>query len=686
MKVGDKCEIVLEEWLAKKNSVGTLLAGTIVAQTDRAVRVEVVTVLRQPPASGDSIPCRLCHRPLTEEASRSIGYGPDCAVSLGLGNKFIRDLRRSLTRDEVQAAEKATRQVLWLPLSKITLLPFGMGVVKEAEAKKEQAQARREAVAEVRSEAKSVALNMQHLEVSDEPMEIPLPIGFELRPYQWRGVRFMVDQRRVLNADLMGLGKSVMGALFMLEATRRLMEEGRDGPCAVVCPPVMVLTWKRELERWWQGVRVQTLKGYTAKIDPKADVYVLPWSILASGYEPRLGPDGKPLTQLIKTKDGSVKRKIVYDNSRVVMTKTALGVMAQQPSVIVGDESHKIKGERTQVSLGMQQFVMPASYVALMSGTFVLNRANELGTPLEVLDLLDTEFGGKDKFETEFCNKQLTWQGIKGGGRRKVFKYLPPTSSMLIELHKRLTPHMIRRRTEDVIKDMPPMTLSRVVVELSNREEYDDFEQEIAELPPMERLGKLSQLRQLCGIGKIPAMIEWIENFLECDEKLVVFATHRAVQRALLERFEKHNPAVILGQSEGGTVKKNQAQMDRFQQEPSCLLAICSTGAAREGITLTAAANLLMTELEWVPGVMDQAWKRVHRIGQKDPVTIWNLAAEESMDDTLMEKMATKRIISGEILDGRGEVLEEQLIKQAVIGDLVRRVSRRKKRSKKEAA
>lgn len=688
MKPGDRVEVFVPRWLAERNGIGTLISGTILNRTDKAIRIDAVSVMRRPPSGDDgAVPCRFCNRPLTEEASISLGYGPDCAVQhLGFGNKQIRDLKRALTRKELQAAEAATRQTLWLPLSSIKIVPFGTSALKEAEVRAEQERRRRELVAQVKDQAVAVADSMRHEEVTTDPLPIPLPLDCEPRPYQWRGARFMADAKRAFNWDLMGLGKTIQGILFMMEATRRLADEGRDGPCVVICPPVMVKTWVREIEKWWQGVRVQALKGWSAKINPKAHVYVMPWSVLSSGWEPKIGPDGRPLTQLVKGKDGKVTRKVVPDTSRVKLSGTARGVLEQSASVIVGDEAHNAKNPDAQRSRAAKLMSLPAAYVALMTGTAVLNRPQELTTQLDIADLLDEHFDGRDRFEVDFCNKQLKDQYIKGGGVRKVFKFEPPTGRQLVELHKRLTPFVIRRRTEDVIKDMPPMTLSRVVVDLDNRAEYDAFEAEIAALPPMARLGKLAQLRQLCGVGKIPSMIEWIENFLECDEKLVVFATHRQVQRALLEHFEKWKPARILGQSEGGSVNRNQKEMDRFQQDPDCLLAVCSTGAAREGITLTAAANLLMTELEWVPGIMDQAWKRVHRIGQKDPVTIWNLAAEDSMDDTLMEKMANKRLISGEILDGQGEVLDEAVIKQAVVEDLVRRVARRRRAKKKEEA
>lgn len=333
-----------------------------------------------------------------------------------------------------------------------------------------------------------------------------------------------------------------------------------------------------------------------------------------------------------------------------------------------------------QRSLALQRLGQAVEHTAALTGTAVLNRASELITQLDLLGILDREFGGRDQFEIEFANKQLIKQPIGRGRYVRRWDYKPATGAQLVELHQRLIPYVIRRRTEDVLKDMPPLTVSRVTVELANRADYDALEEEIAALPPQLRMGKRMQLRQLCGIGKIPSAIEWVENFLECDEKLIVFANHQAIQLELIEHFKQSNPVALLGRSLGSTDKKRAEGIDRFQNDPACLLAICSSGAAREGITLTASANILDVELEWTPGIQDQKWARARRLGQVDPVTVWVLAAEESMDDTLLGLLADKRRITGEVLDGRGEVLDEELIARAVIKDLVARVARRKRK------
>jgi SWI/SNF-related matrix-associated actin-dependent regulator 1 of chromatin subfamily A len=682
MQVGDRLDVIVTDRdFARSKGLGQLLTGELVHETDQAYKVRVATILRPPPADGEVVPCRLCDRPLTEPASVSIGYGPDCMVRIGLTNKFVRDLARPLTRDEQRAAMRSILQVVWLPKAKVEVMPQGTSALRELELKKQQK----------RQQPRPVMPNMAAIAdayPSDPLPSVLLALDKDLRGYQWRDVRFALDKRNSYNGSEPGAGKTPVGGVFLIEAMRRLREAGRDAPGLILCPPVMLLVWEQWFKEWTQGYRVQILKGYTARIDPKADIYLVAYSALASGWEQLTDGKGTPLWHEVEQKDGTLKRKPVVDPDRVRLSDTARGLVDLMPGAAVCDEFHYCKGwsnQRTQAAL---QLLQPTEYLLAMSGTMIMNRPQEAGPQLEALGYLDSVFGGRENYEVRWCGKTLKKMRVTGKNGRKVTKrvwdFEKPTGETLVDLHEKLKGFYVRHKKVDVAPELPPLELARVPVELGNRAEYERLEAEVAELPPMARLGMLGKLRQLCGIGKIPSAIEWVENFLECDEKLVVFAYHQAVQQALIEHFAKQwkdrEPLHILASD---SMKDRQKAITAFQSDPSQLLIVCSLGAAREGVTLTAASNLLMIELDWVPGVLTQAWNRIHRHGATgDRITVWTTFAPESIDQTMTEKLVTKRLVTGEVLDGEGEVLDEKEVQASALRDLMVRVSRRKKKAK----
>jgi SNF2 family DNA or RNA helicase len=82
----------------------------------------------------------------------------------------------------------------------------------------------------------------------------------------------------------------------------------------------------------------------------------------------------------------------------------------------------------------------------------------------------------------------------------------------------------------------------------------------------------------------------------------------------------------------GETDSKERADIeDAFQRGE--IQVLVGTSAMREGITLTAADTAHFLERAWVPAWNAQAEDRLHRIGQRDPVTIYIYEAENTVDD-----------------------------------------------------
>jgi SWI/SNF-related matrix-associated actin-dependent regulator of chromatin subfamily A-like protein 1 len=458
--------------------------------------------------------------------------------------------------------------------------------------------------------------------------------------------------KRALIGDTMGLGKSCQAIATTIRA-HYLLRDQFPGlkviPSVVVTTATMKAQWRAELAQWWPTARVQVLSGLKDKLEKNRDVYIVNYDVLASGFVS--DPDtNQPLAQVVLSPAGSA-------------------LCALPKAVMVLDESHYIRSPSSQRTLAALELGRNAHYKLLLTGTAILNRPVELIPQLDFLGYLDPVFRGEQAFKWRYCAPT-----VRNLGRgRRVWDY--SGASNLDELHAKLQDFTIRRRKADVAWQLPPKRFARITVELSNRAEYDALEAAVEAAPPEVRVGMLSRIRQACGRGKLLAAREWITAFLEADpdEKLVVFAHHREVQDVLLRAFP--DAVRVLG-SDSGPARAEAVR--GFQRDPSVRLIICSLMAGKEGITLTAAANMLMVEFDWVPGNLEQAHDRIHRIGQAaELVTIWTLAAEDSLDGKLDELLRAKRVVTGSVLDGQANVLTEANVKMAAIADLLRRVKAR---------
>ena len=100
-------------------------------------------------------------------------------------------------------------------------------------------------------------------------------------------------------------------------------------------------------------------------------------------------------------------------------------------------------------------------------------------------------------------------------------------------------------------------------------------------------------------------------------------------------------------------------------------MLVCSTVAAKEGLTLTAADTVLFVEREWVPGWEEQAEDRVNRIGQDaETVHAIYLSVANTIDEKFDAVIEEKRKVVQAILDG-GEVGKRDGIAKSLLKSMV---------------
>lgn len=303
-----------------------------------------------------------------------------------------------------------------------------------------------------------------------------------------------------------------------------------------------------------------------------------------------------------------------------------------------------IKGKGTA---GLQAIAKPIPYFMALSGTPILNRPEEIWTLLNML--LPGMFPSYWKFVKRYCAARPTPWGWDVSGR-----------SNTKELHALLKETvLIRRMTVDVLKELPPIRRTAVPVAITNRKEYEackaEFDMWMAQskggpsIPTANALARLSALDQITALGKMSAAKEWIENFLEQEDKLVVFAFHKNIINALKELFPDIS-RVIDGSV---SLPLRHEHVKAFQTDPSVRLMIGNYKAAGEGLTMTAAHTTLFIEFPWTPGGCSQAEKRVHRIGQVDSVMGYYMVGEDTVDEKRCKILHRKQKVLDAVLEGK---------------------------------
>jgi SWI/SNF-related matrix-associated actin-dependent regulator 1 of chromatin subfamily A len=443
----------------------------------------------------------------------------------------------------------------------------------------------------------------------------------DLYPYQKEGVNFFQTRGgRALLGDEMGLGKTPQTISWL-----QLRKELR--PVVVVCQSSMKYKWAKEFTDWTGEKNIAILEGRSNKKEQKRyfkKINIINYEILPAWKE-------------------SIKKHL-------------------KPVVIVFDEVQYIKNPSAKRTRASKSICNGCPHIIMLSGTPAENRVAELYTPISILD--PSLLGSSRQFQKYYCDDGDELNQDK-----------------MQQLHKLLTDTvMLRRRKADVLTDLPPKMRSIIPIELTNKKEYNraynDLLGWLEDVDPSrmesaqraEALVKIGVLKRLCVKGKMPMMIEWMKDFIDTGEKLVVFAYHRSVLDQLWEIFKKQAVQVRGGIN---ATKKFQAEQD-FQNSDKIRIFLGQLKAAGTGLTLTAASNTTFTELGWTPMIHDQAEDRVHRISQvADSVNAWYLLSQGTIEEELAELIDNKRRILTAVLDGR------KVDKESMLTELLKKIKRR---------
>lgn len=437
-----------------------------------------------------------------------------------------------------------------------------------------------------------------------KPPKLNLPDG--LYDYQQMGVKFIyATGGRCIVADEMGLGKTAQALVFMNQFC---------GKTLIVTPASVLYKWAtKECALWAPDKKVQIVTKGKQELEADADIILMSYALMVAKY----------------------------------------ATLARTPfNCVIFDEAHYLKSPKSQRGRMAKALVKAGiPHVLFLSGTPYMNRPTELFPLLHMLD--SQTYGNFYHYAARYCG----WQYMNG-------MWMKPDKDVVTnasELAERIQTLMLRRTKKDVALELPELTRSIVPVQIDNMGDYrlalSDLQawlalQDKTALNPEHVLTRLNALRQIVGRGKVEAAVELVEDILESDEKVVLFAHHKDVVAQLIKALMKYGVGVIVGDT---PVKERQRQVELFlsnetliSQKPMRVMIISVAGA--EGIDLYQANQIVFVEREWVPAIEEQAEARLHRIGQKNPVTAHYLVALGTVDEKLNNLVSEKRKLFSSVI------------------------------------
>jgi SNF2 family DNA or RNA helicase len=478
------------------------------------------------------------------------------------------------------------------------------------------------------------------------------------------GKRIAYGQGFIL-ADTMGLGKSLSSiiAVDMIKAyTRNASPDSPidnsnglpviDKPCGkkvlYLCPKPLINNVRNEFKQWAPKKVVFFLNSNN--LFPLEMARTLDEFVIVTNYE-------------------------VWRRNKDIVAK----LIGLEFDTLIVDESHNMKEANTVTARTIKNIATTGNipYRLLMTGTPILNKPDDLFTSLNMI--APASFPRLNNFMWQYCQQRY----VEG---RLVWTFRPGGTEALL---KKVGYYLLKRTKEDAGIILPPLTVEEHLIERNADEApYDrqwklyeemrkygiaEFNKE-SHMTAAAMIAVLTRLRQLIlwpsGIQiegvhipsdidsqKMDYTIELIEEIARHKknpdgERTVVFSQFvgplKAIQTRLLNKGYK------VGLMIGATSEAERAgiiedlNIQTVKDGGHYDVVLCNYKVGGIGLNFTDATSIVVLDQEWNPGKRDQAYGRLHRMGQVKPVTVHKVLVANSVDSWLETVMETKaKLLAG---------------------------------------
>lgn len=446
-----------------------------------------------------------------------------------------------------------------------------------------------------------------------------------LLPYQLDGVAFAAGAGRAVLADDMGLGKTIQG----VGTAEFLAREAGIRKVLIVCPASLKSQWRNEIHKFCDR-DVQLIDGAVADRSQKYENEAF---FTVCNYEQVL-------------RDILFVEKVAWD-------------------LIILDEGQRIKNWEAKTSNVIKS--LKSKFALVLSGTPLENRLDELYSVVQFID------GWRLGPGFRFFNQHRV---VDEKGKVLGYKNLD-------RLRENLKPILLRRTRDSVKLELPPRTIETVRIPPSDEQAalHASHLQVVASITSKKFISEMDLLRLqkallMCRMSadstflvtkeepafstKLERLKELIEQlFDEQGRKVIVFSEWTTMLDLIEPILNKRKLGFV--RLDGSVPQKQRQELVyKFQNDPDCKLFL-TTNAGSTGLNLQAANTVINVDLPWNPAILEQRIARAHRMGQTQPVQVYVLVTEETIEEKLLATISAKKELALAALDPESEVSQIDL-------------------------
>ncbi|MBA3816488.1 MAG: DEAD/DEAH box helicase [Parachlamydiaceae bacterium] len=437
-----------------------------------------------------------------------------------------------------------------------------------------------------------------------------------LRPYQQEGLNWLSF---LFEFGFHGLLADDMGLGKTVQVLAFISRLELFSPVLIGMPTSLIFNWKKEIERFLPGIHYLVHHG-----------------------------DNRPTTT-----EALDKPHIILTTYTTLRLDFAL--LSQLTfGYLILDEAQAIKNAHTQTAQSVR--FLNSQFRLSITGTPIENNLLELWSHFNFL--IPDLFSSEESFKADI---------LAGASDPRFLK----------RIKKTIRPFILRRRKEEVAKELPEKIEQTVWIEMSanQRATYEEFLSGVRRnlikkiniegvaKHRMEILEAIMRLRQICchpilvtaqenkptnESAKLEALITDLEVAIAEGRKVLIYSQFTSMLSLISKRLKENNWNFVYLD---GSTQNREKVVNEFQNNPDIPLFLISLKAGGIGLNLTAADYVFLYDPWWNNAVENQAIDRAHRIGRQETVIAKRYIVLESIEEKMMKLKASKASLAAELLD-----------------------------------
>ncbi len=460
-----------------------------------------------------------------------------------------------------------------------------------------------------------------------------------LRPYQTEGVKWLLEHYNnglgACLADDMGLGKTLQTLATLVAVQEKLEFEkieniqldlfGNEIPmpkeylkALVVLPSSLVFNWYSEARKFTPHFRrVQYIGNDRKLLSKKIEKYDLIFTSYA-----------------IVSRDISILEKYNF-------------------RYLILDESQYIKNKNSKIFKAINQ--IKASNKISLSGTPIENSLDDLWSQMQFINpnILGSYSFFVENYKMAIEKKQ--------------------DENSLLELKNLISPFILRRTKEQVLKDLPELSEQIFYCEMEPEQEklYEEEKSKARNslikadgsgIDKINIINTLMRLRQLSNhpkmidsksemdSGKYIAATRYLETLVQSNQKTIVFSSFVS-NLNFYKTWCKENKIDFCELTGETPLKEREFEVNRFQEQEKPLLFFISLKAGGVGLNITKASYVIFLDPWWNPFSEKQGIGRAHRIGQLNKVNVIRFITKNTVEEKIIRLQEIKKLLADSLLD-----------------------------------